>query len=108
MYCHLLSSKVIFFGGRLGGLSSSSSSSGLVDASRKGNGRCSAGVGGGLVEVGEGSRNRVCLRKGIIGALLSYSLDLVLGLATCLSRSSKVLDRSLGDIRSLGPIDAIG
>ena len=44
----------------------------------------------------------------MIGALLSYSLDLVLGLATCLSRSSKVLDRSRGDIRSLGPIDAIG
>ena len=69
-----------------------------MDASLKGSGRYSSADGGGLVEAGDGSRNLVPLKNGTAGALLSYSLDLVRGLATFLSRSSKVLDLDLGDI----------
>ena len=80
---HCLSSKLTFFGGRRGRLSLSSSSSGRVDGSRNGSGRCSFGFGGGRVDVGDGSRKRVFLKNGISGALLSYSLDLALGRETC-------------------------
>ena len=69
-----------------------------MDASLKGSGRYSSADGGGLVEGGDGSRNLVPLKNGTAGALLSYSLDRVRGLATFLSRSSKVLDLDLGDI----------
>ena len=70
-----------------------------MDASLNGNGRYSSADGGGLVEAGDGSLwNLVPLKNGTAGALLSYSLDRVRGLATFLSRSSKVLDLDLGDI----------
>ena len=98
------------FRGGLGRLwLSSSSSSRLVDASRKGSGRCSAGVGGGRLDCGDGSLKRVCRKKGTTGALLSYSLDLVRGLETVLSRSSKIDERSRGDfLGSLGLKETIG
>ena len=70
-----------------------------MDASLNGNGRYSSADGGGRVEAGDGSRwNLVPLKNGTAGALLSYSLDRVRGLATFLSRSSKVLDLVRGDI----------
>ena len=69
-----------------------------MEASLNGRGLCSSADGGGLVEVGDGSRNRACLKNGTAGALLSYSLDRVRGLATFLSRSSNVLDLVRGDI----------
>ena len=70
-----------------------------MDASLKGSGRYSSADGGGRVEAGDGSRwNLVPLKNGTTGALLSYSLDRVRGLATFLSRSSKVLDLVRGDI----------
>ena len=51
------------------------------------------------MEAGDGSLwNLVPLKNGTAGALLSYSLDRVRGLATFLSRSSKVLDLVRGDI----------